>query len=454
MGIQSINPFNGQLIREYEPYDDVKIESCLYKAESAYPGWAALTFEQRGKVMLQTGAVLRNEKEHYAGIITLEMGKTQKEAIAEIEKCAMACDYYAHKAATFLAEEKLEVEEGEAYVAYDPIGIVLAIMPWNFPFWQVFRFAAPTLMAGNVGLLKHASNVPQCALAIEEIFQKAGAPQGVFQSLLIENDQVNGLIDDNRVMAVTLTGSEWAGSKVGERAGLNIKKSVLELGGSDPFIVLEDADLHLAAKVGAQSRMINCGQSCIAAKRFIVVEKIADTFLELFVKEFKTYIIGDPNHENTQCGPLARKDLVEGLAKQVEDSVAKGAKILLGGQKVDGNGAFYQPTILVDVKPGMLAYEEELFGPVAAVIVVKDEEEAIKTANCSRYGLGGSIWTKDLEKGAKLARKVESGAVYINKMVASHPAVPFGGIKKSGYGRELSELGIKEFVNIKTVWIK
>jgi len=378
------------------------------------------------------------------------MGKAKREAIAEIEKCALACDYYAENAENFLSDIRLNVPEGEAYVAHDPIGIVLAVMPWNFPFWQVFRFLAPNLMAGNVGLLKHASNVPQCALAIEEVLIDAGFPEGCFQTLLISSSKVNMILDDERVKAATLTGSEGAGSKVAERAGMNLKKTVLELGGSDPFIVLKDADIEKAAKTGAKARMINNGQSCIAAKRFILEESIANEFLSIFKSEFEKIKIGDPSKDEFDYGSMAREDLAEELEEQVNKSVKKGAKILIGGKR---NKAFFEPTILTDVKAGMPAYEEELFGPVAVVLIAKDEKQAIKLANDSRFGLGGSLWSKDLEKAKKLVREVESGAVYINKLMASHPAVPFGGVKMSGYGRELSEMGIKEFVNQKTIWI-
>ena len=450
MAIESRNPFNNEIVKTFDEESDKQILEKIELAESTFRDWKTSNFTQRKELMLKTAVLLRNRKEEYARLMTVEMGKAKREAIAEIEKCALVCDYYAENAEKFLSNKKLDVPEGEAYVAHDPIGIVLAVMPWNFPFWQVFRFLVPNLMAGNVGLLKHASNVPQCALAIEEVLVDAGFPKGCFQTLLISSSKVNMILDDDRVKAATLTGSEGAGSKVAERAGKNLKKTVLELGGSDPFIVLKDADIEKAAKTGAKARMINNGQSCIAAKRFILESSIADEFLEIFKNEFKNIKIGDPSNDDFDYGSLAREDLAEELEEQVNKSVKKGAKILIGGNR---DKAFFDPTILTDVKPGMPAFEEELFGPVAVVLIAKDEKHAIELANDSNFGLGGSLWSKDIEKAKKLVREVESGAVYINKLMASHPAVPFGGVKKSGYGRELSELGIKEFVNQKTVWI-
>lgn len=450
MAIESRNPYNNKVVKTFEEETDKQVLEKIELAESTYRDWKTTNFTHRKELMLKTAVLLRDRKEHYANLMTIEMGKARREAVGEIEKCALACDYYAENAEKFLSNKKLDVPDGEAYVANDPIGIVLAVMPWNFPFWQVFRFAAPNLMAGNVGLLKHASNVPQCALAIEEVLVDAGFPKGCFQTLLISSSKVNMILDDERVKATTLTGSEGAGSKVAERAGKNLKKTVLELGGSDPFIVLKDADIEKAAKTGAKARMINNGQSCIAAKRFILEESIADEFLDIFRKEFENIKIGDPSNDEFDYGSMAREDLAKELEEQVNKSVKKGAKILIGGKR---DKAFFEPTILTNVKPGMPAYEEELFGPVAIVFIAKDEHHAIELANDSRFGLGGSLWSKDVEKAKKLVRKVESGAVYINKLMASHPAVPFGGVKMSGYGRELSEMGIKEFVNQKTVWI-
>jgi len=450
MAIESRNPFNNELIKTYEEESDQQITTKIELAESTYGNWKLTSLTHRKELMLKTAVLLRDRKEQYARLMTLEMGKAKREAIGEIEKCALACDYYANNAEEFLSNTKLDVPEGEAYITHDPIGIVLAVMPWNFPFWQVFRFLAPNLMAGNVGLLKHASNVPQSALAIEEVLIDAGFPKGCFQTLLISSSQVNRILDDERVKAATLTGSEEAGSKVAERSGKNLKKTVLELGGSDPFIVLKDADVEKAAKTGAKARMINNGQSCIAAKRFILEESIADEFLDIFKKEFENIKIGNPSDDAFDYGSMAREDLAIELEDQVQKSVAKGAKILIGGKR---NKAFFEPTILSDVKPNMPAYEEELFGPVATILIAKNERHAVELANDSRFGLGGSLWSKDLKNAQKLVREIESGSVYINRLMASHPAVPFGGIKMSGYGRELSELGIKEFVNQKTVWV-
>ena len=450
MAIESRNPFNDKIVKSYEEESDQQIVKKIELGQHTYNEWRNTNFTHRKELMLKAAMLLRARKERYASLMTMEMGKAKNEAIAEIEKCALACAYYANKAEELLTEKKLNVPEGEAYVAYDSIGVILAVMPWNFPFWQVFRFAAPNLMAGNVGLLKHASNVPQCALAIAEVFDDAGFPGGCFQTLLISSSKVNMVLIDDRVKAATLTGSEGAGSKVAERAGKNLKKTVLELGGSDPFIVLHDADVKNAAINGAKARMINNGQSCIAAKRFILEESIADEFLQFFKNEFEKLRIGNPEDENIDYGPMARKDLAIGLEEQVQKSVAMGAKLLIGGKR---DQAFYAPTILTNVKKGMPAYEEELFGPVAVVLLAKDEKHAVELANDSKFGLGGSLWSNDLEKAKQLVRQIDSGAIYINKMMVSHPAVPFGGVKKSGYGRELSDLGIKEFVNQKTVWL-
>lgn len=454
MGIQSINPLTNQVIKDYEEHTEQQIQDTITKADTTYLKWKKTSFEERSRLMHKAADVLRKNKEKYGQIMTDEMGKTKKEGIAEAEKCALACDYYAQHAASFLADEPLKVDEGEAYIAYDPIGTVLAIMPWNFPFWQVIRFAAPNLMAGNVGILKHASNVPQCALALEEVFREAGFPEGAFQSLLISSKKVNTILENPQIKAATLTGSEGAGSKVAQKAGEKLKKTVLELGGSDPFIVLADADIEQAAEVAVKSRMINCGQSCIAAKRFIVLQEVADQFNELFVKKMAALQQGDPNQEDVDYGPMAREDLAESLLQQVQASVKKGAEVLLGGDRPDKKGAFFNATVLSHVKPGSPAYDEEMFGPVATIFTVSDEDEAIRIANDSPYGLGGSVWTANIEKGKEFVRHVESGAVYINKMMASHPAVPFGGVKQSGYGRELSHLGIREFVNQKAVWVQ
>lgn len=450
--MKSINPYNNQVLKTFEEYSKTEIESTIQEADAAFRDWQHTDFDHRAQLMHNCALVLREDKQEYAEIMSLEMGKRFAEATAEIEKCAWVCDYYAENAAMFLANEPLKVDKGESYIAYDPLGVILAVMPWNFPFWQVFRFAAPTLMAGNVGILKHASNVPQCALAIERVFKKAGFPSGVFSTLLIGSDKVEAIIEDDRIKAVTLTGSESAGSKIAEQAGRNIKKTVLELGGSDPFIVLSDADLEEAAEIAVKSRMINCGQSCIAAKRFIVEAPVAEVFLDKFKAKMQALKPGDPFEEGADYSVMAREDLADELLEQVKDAESKGATIILGGNRPDREGAFFNPTIITGLRPGMRAYEEELFGPVATVFVVEDAEQAVAVANSSRYGLGSSIWTKNTERAQQLARKIESGAVYINQMVASSPYVPFGGVKKSGYGRELSHLGIREFVNQKTIW--
>jgi succinate-semialdehyde dehydrogenase/glutarate-semialdehyde dehydrogenase len=452
--MQSTNPLTNEVIQEFEEHSDAQIEEVLQRADATYYKWRKTSFNEREKLMHAAADVLRKNKDKYAQIMTDEMGKTKKEALSEVEKCALCCDYYAEKAAKFLADEPLEIEQDQAYIAYSPIGTVLAVMPWNFPFWQVIRFAAPNLMAGNVGILKHASNVPQCALALAEVFREAGFPEGCFQSLLISSKKIDGLLGDRRIRAATLTGSEGAGSKVASKAGQELKKTVLELGGSDPFIVLADADIEKAATTAVKARMINCGQSCIAAKRFLVVQEVYDQFMEIFIRKMSELRQGDPNEDGVDYGPMAREDLAEQLLEQTQKSIDKGAKVLLGGDRPDRKGAFFNATILGDLKPGMPAYDEEMFGPVASVFRCKDVEEAILIANDSPYGLGGSVWTKDIEKGKKVVRQVDSGAVYINKMMASHPALPFGGVKLSGYGRELSHLGIREFVNQKTVWLE
>ncbi len=452
--MQSTNPLTNEVIQEFEEHSDAQIEEVLQRADATYYKWRKTSFNEREKLMHAAADVLRKNKDKYAQIMTDEMGKTKKEALSEVEKCALCCDYYAEKAAKFLADEPLEIEQDQAYIAYSPIGTVLAVMPWNFPFWQVIRFAAPNLMAGNVGILKHASNVPQCALALAEVFREAGFPEGCFQSLLISSKKIDGLLGDRRIRAATLTGSEGAGSKVASKAGQELKKTVLELGGSDPFIVLADADIEKAATTAVKARMINCGQSCIAAKRFLVVQEVYDQFMEIFIRKMSELRQGDPNEDGVDYGPMAREDLAEQLLEQTQKSIDKGAKVLLGGDRPDRKGAFFNATILGDLKPGMPAYDEEMFGPVASVFRCKDVEEAILIANDSPYGLGGSVWTKDIGKGKEVVRQVDSGAVYINKMMASHPALPFGGVKLSGYGRELSHLGIREFVNQKTVWLE
>lgn len=448
--LKSVNPFDQSLLGEFPELDERAVDRKIVAAAKAFTSWRKETFDRKAALMQRAAALLREKKHDYAKIISTEMGKVLKEAEGEIEKCASGCDYFALNAERFLKDQIIDTDASKSFVCYQPLGPVLAIMPWNFPFWQVFRFAAPSLMAGNVGLLKHASNVSQCSLAIESIFREAGFPEGAFQSLLIDSKKVEPVIAHDLVAAVTLTGSEFAGSKVAAVAGKNIKKTVLELGGSDPFIVLDDADLDLAARVATQSRMQNAGQSCIAAKRFIVMESVRDSFLERFQKNVEALRQGDPLHAETTTGPLARIDLAEDLEKQMNKSIQAGARLITGGKRTDAN---YQPAILDHVSPGMPAFDEEMFGPVAATITVKNEREAIDLANQNRYGLGASVWTSDPQRGERVAREVESGCVFVNSLMRSDQRLPFGGIKKSGYGRELSELGIKEFTNAKTVYV-
>lgn len=454
MIIKSVNPFNNEINAEFNEYDDQKVENILKRADFAYASWKKTTFAEREKNLIRVADLLRAKKHEFAELITREMGKVKKEALAEIEKSALICNYYAEYGSGFLQKQHLEVPEGKSWLVYDPLGPVLAVMPWNFPFYQVFRFTPSTLMAGNVVLLKHASNVPLCALKIEEIFQSAGFPEGVFQTLLIGSGKVNKVINDSRVAATTITGSVQAGSKVASAAGANIKKSVLELGGSDPFIVLSDANIDKAASTAAKARMINCGQSCIAAKRFIIIEKVADEFLSKFKKNLESMHFGDPSDIETDYASLASLPLKDQLNQQVEKSVNMGAKILWKNSVAPENEAFFNQIILRDIKNGSPAYDEELFGPVASVFIARDPQEAALIANDSQFGLGASIWTEDSLFGEEFARNIESGIVYINDLVASKPEVPFGGVKKSGYGRELSSAGIHEFVNRKTIWLK
>jgi succinate-semialdehyde dehydrogenase / glutarate-semialdehyde dehydrogenase len=454
MPIQTLNPYTNKVEKTFEPATAQEIEAVLQNAASTFDSWRATSFEERSALMHKAGDELAGNTEHYARLISLEMGKPLKQSRAEVQKCAKVCHYYAHHAQEFLKDELIPTGALRSFISFEPLGPVLAIMPWNFPFWQVFRFAAPALMAGNVGLLKHASNVPLCSLAIQEVFEKAGFPSGCFQSLLIDSKAVEHLIKEERVKAVTLTGSEAAGAKVASVAGQEIKKTVLELGGSDAFIVLADADLEAVAQKAAQARLINTGQSCIAAKRFIIEEPIAEAFLSHFSKNLQKLRTGNPlEDEEIDYGPLARVDLAQELTEQVERSLKAGARLYLKGGQPDHDQALFHPAILTDIKPGNPAYEEEFFGPVALVFVAKDAEDAVRIANDSPFGLGGSIWTNDIQRGQELARKVEAGAVFVNAIVASDPALPFGGVKKSGYGRELSYLGIREFVNQKTIWV-
>ncbi len=448
----SVNPATEETLASFPAHDEKRIEKRLESADAGFRSWRKTSFAERRRLLDQSAAVLRGQEERWARIITQEMGKPLEEGLAEIRKCAWNCDYYAHFAESFLAPRSYP-SAGESYVQHTALGVVLAIMPWNYPFWQVFRFAAPALMAGNTVLLKHAANVPQCALALEEIFEAAGFPRGCFQSLLIPGDRASQLIGDSRIAAVTLTGSEQAGMAVAAAAGRALKKSVLELGGSDPFIVLEDAELEKAVKVGVQARFQNTGQSCIAAKRFIVLDAVYARFEECFVEETRQLKLGDPLEPGTRLGPLARSDLREDLERQVAGSLAAGARLLTGGRRPPGKGFFYEPAVLAAVTPQMPAGREEVFGPAAALFRVGTAEEAIQLANQSDYGLGCSLWTSDLQRARRVAPGIETGQVFVNQMVASDPRLPFGGIKKSGYGRELSDLGIREFVNTQTVSI-
>lgn len=454
MAIQTINPATGKIEKTFDEYPIEKVKSIIEKAHETFLNWREVPITERKKLMNRTAEILKEKKNHYGEIITREMGKPIKQASAEVEKCAWVCEYYAENAEQFLQREKVKTDASESYIEFDPIGVVLAVMPWNFPFWQVFRFAVPALMAGNVGLLKHASNVPMCALAIEEIFHTAGFPKHTFSTLLIGSKMVGEIINHPYVKAVTLTGSEPAGKQIAKLSGANLKKTVLELGGSDPFVVLEDANIDHAVSTAVTARLINNGQSCIAAKRFIVVEKIYDKFKDKFVEKMENVAVGDPMDEKTELGPIAREDLMYELDAQVKKSVEMGAKVLTGGKVLAATGYYYAPTILSELHKGMPAYNEEIFGPVASLIKAKDENDAVNIANDSNFGLGASLWTNDLNKAKKLAAKIESGSVFINGMVKSDPRLPFGGVKNSGYGRELSHYGIKEFVNIKTIWVK
>ena len=453
MSIQSINPATGEILESFKETSGQELDRILMGAHAAFLQWREVPFARRAQRMREAAQTLRTRRAEYARTMTLEMGKPIVQGEAEVDKCAWVCEYYADHAEAFLAEQPRETEASRSYVRFDPLGPVLAVMPWNFPFWQVFRFAAPALMAGNAGVLKHASNVPRSALAIEEVFREAGFPRGLFSTVLVGSSAVAGLIADPRIVAVTLTGSELAGSKVAEQAGHALKKTVLELGGSDPFIVLADADIGAAARTAADARLINSGQSCIAAKRFIVVEPVADQFLDRFLDELRSRRMGDPLVRGTQVGPQARIDLRDLLHEQVAESVKRGAKLLLGGEVPAGKGAFYPPTLLAAVDKGMPAFDEETFGPVAAVIRAKDEADAVRLANDSTFGLGASLWTEDRVRAERLAAQIEAGSVFVNGVVKSDPRLPFGGIKRSGYGRELSEYGIREFVNVKSVWI-
>jgi len=454
MAIESINPATGERLKTHREMPRAAVDDIVVKTHEAYLAWRRTSFGERAQRMRKAAQILRANAEEYARLMATEMGKPVRDGVAEAQKCALGCEFYADNAAKLLAREPVQTEARASFVTFNPIGVVLAVMPWNFPFWQVFRFAAPALMAGNGAVLKHASNVPGCALAIEQIFREAGFPPDLFRTLMIGNGRVESVIEHPLVRAATLTGSSPAGRAVARKAGEMLKKTVLELGGSDPYLVLEDADLELAATVCAKGRLVNAGQSCIAAKRFIVVDAVRSEFEARFVQKMSAARLGDPLSNETEIGPLARHDLRDALHRQVEQSVQKGARCLLGGKIPGGPGAFYPPTVLTDVRKGMPAYDEELFGPVAAVIAVKDEAQAIAVANDSVYGLGGAVITRDVLRGERIAaEQIESGCVFVNDAVRSDPRLPFGGVKDSGYGRELSGYGIKEFVNIKTVYV-
>lgn len=453
--LTSVNPVNNKIIKSYDEFTSHEVENIVSLSDNAFLSWKQTSFSARAELMKNAARVLRENSEEYSVLMTLEMGKPILQSRAEVEKCAWVCDYYADNAEKFLADELIETDASKSFVTYQPLGVILAVMPWNFPFWQVFRFAAPNLMAGNTGLLKHASNVSGCALAIEDVFNKAGFPKNVFRTLFVSSKNIHAVISNSKVQAVTITGSVPAGKSVASLAGGLIKKTVLELGGSDPYVVLEDADIKQAAATCVNSRLINAGQSCIAAKRFIIVESIYDEFEKLYLELMSKKKMGDPLDVTNDLGPQANVQLRDELHQQVLKSIEQGAELILGGKIPDSDGAFYPPTILKNVKPGMAAFDEELFGPVAALVKVKNESEAVELANKSIFGLGASVFTKDIIRGEKIAKEMlNAGCCFVNDFVKSDPRLPFGGIKESGYGRELSPFGIKEFMNIKTVYVK
>lgn len=454
MPIASLNPADGKTVKTFEPLNPEQISEKLQRAEECFRSYRRSSFAEREPMMLRAAEILETEKDALARIMTIEMGKPLKAAVGEIEKCAWVCRYYAEMAKHHLADEIVETDAAKSYTRFQPLGPVLAVMPWNFPFWQVFRFAAPALMAGNVGLLKHASNVPQCALAIEDIFLRAGFPSGAFQTLLVGSDAVERILSDRRVVAATLTGSEPAGRSVAGSAGKQIKKTVLELGGSDAFIVMPSAEMQQAVTTAVKARTVNNGQSCIAAKRFIIADQIYDEFEAKFVEGMKALRLGNPMDMTTEIGPLATEQILKDVDNQVRTSVAAGAQILTGGKRLERAGNFYEPTVLANIPAGSPAYCEEVFGPVALLFRVRDIEDAIRLANATTFGLGAAAWTSDTQEQERFIDELEAGCVFINSMVASDPRLPFGGIKNSGYGRELGEFGIREFVNIKTVWVK
>ncbi len=453
MAIATVNPATGETLRTFEPHSAAEVEERVAQAAAAFRGWRRTAFAERATRMSEAAQVLDHDKRRLGELMTIEMGKPIGAAVAEVEKCAWVCRHYAENAARLLADEPAETDAARSFVRYQPLGVVLAVMPWNFPFWQVFRFAAPALMAGNTGLLKHASNVPQSALAIEEVFRRAGFPEGCFTTMLVGSDAVEALIRDPRIAAVTLTGSEGAGVAVGRAAGGALKKAVLELGGSDPFLVLPSADLEAAVTTAVKARTLNNGQSCIAAKRFIVHRDVAPAFTERFVASMAALTVGDPMDPATEVGPLATPAILDELDEQVQKSVAAGARLLTGGRRLERPGNFYPPTVLADPAPGSPADREELFGPVATVFTVASLGEAIAKANDSTFGLGAAAWTRDPAEQERLIDELEAGSVFVNGMVKSDPRLPFGGIKRSGFGRELSSHGIREFVNVKTVWV-
>src|SRR5437762_302321 len=453
MAIEAINPATGELIARYDPLSAAAVGRIVSNAHAAFLEWRRASFAERARPMHNAAAILRAEAGALARLMAQEMGKPVRDGVAEVQKCASACEFFADNAARFLARESVATEARASFVEFNPLGVVLAVMPWNFPFWQVFRFAAPGLMAGNAAVLKHASNVPGCALTIEDVFRRAAFPTNLFRTLMIESPQVASVIEHPLVRAATLTGSGPAGRAIARRAGELLKKTVLELGGSDPYLVLEDADVEAAAAICTKARLVNCGQSCIAGKRFLVVDALRRSFEERFVARMRAAKMGDPLNESTEIGPLARRDLRETLHRQVDASIAKGAKCLLGGSIPEGAGAYYPATVLTDVRKGMPAFDEELFGPAAAIVPVKNEDEAIAAANDSSFGLGAGIITRDVRRGERIAERIESGCVFVNAAVRSDQRLPFGGVKASGYGRELSAYGIKEFVNIKTVMV-
>ncbi len=454
MALQSLNPATGEVLATYDELTDKQLSEKIDKAQAAFLGWKNVSYEERGHLMVKAGELFKSKAQQYAEVMTKEMGKPITQAIGESEKCAWVCDFYAEKAAEFLAPEMVETDASESMVRFDPLGIVLAVMPWNYPFWQVVRAFAPALMAGNVMLLKHASNVPECGMLLEEILLEAGFPEGVFQYLAIGSRKVAEVLDDDRVKAATLTGSEYAGGQVASQCGRQIKKTVLELGGSGPFIVLDDADIEAAAEMAVSARFQNCGQSCIAAKRFIVMDSVYDEFVEKFKDGIEAWKFGDPTDAEVQIGPMYAKSGLDEIESQVDRSVEMGARVVTGAGREGEVGAFYKPTILADVTEDMPVFNEETFGPVAAIMKVLSEKEAVSAANNTRFGLGSSLWTSDMSRAKKIIVHLDFGSVFVNGLVKSDPRLPFGGINKSGFGRELSHYGIREFVNVKTVWIK